>query len=359
VRLGLYPGLSAEMARERALGLSLQVARGQDPFCEQSRPVPSKVFTVRDLWEHFAKFHLPKLSPKTAKGYEHMAKGHVLNAEYGLGAVPVDSVTRREVQDLIDTISEQSNRKGIRKIGQAKKVKGFVSALMNYAVAEELRDAGLRSPLAGVRVDTRRRDWELDRVEAIGHTFEPDEVDRVWDAFERTDVFQTAVDALRLIALTGVRSDEARSLTWDSVVTTGDFPHIRLRRHKTDKKVPIKEVPLCLSALEVLARQQKGLGSSPVFPSPVDAGKPVGDLWTPWSKIRKIAGVPRARVHDLRGLAACQLLEEGWSEAQIQAFMGWDSPSMVRRYISASKAMKRAGAKVLDLGERRRVAAPV
>ncbi len=340
--------MSAEAAREAALAMSLEVMRGQDPARADQRPVKRRVYTVRDLCEHFERFHVPRLSPKTARPYKQMISGHVLNPDYGVGELGINEVERADVQRMIDAITEQLNRNGLRKIGQAKKVKSFFAGLLKYGVAEGLRDAGLGSPMRGVRIDTRRKDFELERVRPVGHVFEPEETRAVWRAFERTDVFRAAVDALKLIALTGMRADEARTLTWDAVELDGDYPCVRLRRHKTDRKRPIKEVPLSGAAVEMLRARGPGLPKCPVFESPRDAGKPLGDLWTPWSKIRKLADVPRARIHDLRGLAACHLVEQGWSEVQIMNHMGWDAPEMVRRYTAASRTKKREGALILE-----------
>lgn len=349
LRLGRYPMTSAATAREAALRMSLQVTQGEDPGRAQPAPMKRRVFTVRDLCEHFERFHLPRLSPKTARPYKNMMRGHVLHPEYGLAEIGVNEVERGDVQRMLDAISEQLNRNGIRKIGQTKKVKGFFAGLLKYGVAEGLRDVGLRSPMKGVRVDTRRREFELEHVRPVGHVFEPEETQEVWKAFDRTDVFRSAVDALKLIALTGMRADEARTLTWDAVDLSEEYPCIRLRRHKTDRKRPVKEVPLSAAAVEMLSARGPGLPKSPVFASPRNASKPIGDIWTPWSKIRELAGVPRARIHDLRGLAACHLVDQGWSEVEIMNYMGWDAPEMVRRYTAASRAKKREGARILEL----------
>lgn len=346
VKLAAYPVMDFPTAREEAMGLALAVAKGIDPQRTQTSRT-----TVRELCELFERVRFPVLSPKTARGYASMMRNHVLAPRYGIAELDVADVGKDDLQALLNAISEQLNRKGTRKVGQAKKAHGFLRTLFNFAIDEGLRPVG-SSPIRGVRVDARRRDWELDKIEPVGHIFEAEETPRVWEALDEANIHEAAADALRLIALTGVRSDEARLLCWRDVVLDGPYPHLAVRRHKTDVRHPIKDVPLSTSAVEILRRRRPGLPGAYVFPSPVDASKPVGDLWTPWTRVRELAGVPRARVHDLRGLAACQLAAAGWSEAQIQVFMGWDSQEMVRNYVAASQGIKREGARILELGVR-------
>ena len=353
-KLGSYPALGAVEARQEALSMILRVARGESPLAERERNERQRApkLTVADLCQRFRDERMVTMAPKTTRSYGYMITGHVLNADYGVGALAVSEVEKRDLQALLNAISEQIGRTGLRKVGQAKKVRGFLKTLFNYAAAEGLRD-GLNCPLGGIHVDARRREWERPLVRRVRYVFEPEEVPLVWRALAVTRMPEAARDALRLIAWTGVRKDEARTLTWGDVRLGDRYPHLEVRRHKNENKYPIKHVPLSTGCVEMLKSRGIGLPGAFVFASPVDAGKPIGDIGTPWSRARKRFGAPAPRIHDLRGLAAAQLMDAGWTEAQIQRFIGWDSIEMVRLYVGASKEMKQRGAEILDLGLRR------
>lgn len=350
-KLGSHPIMGFPAARVRVLGLMSEVAAGRDP--SRQRHEARRAMSIRDLCAAFVEVRIPTMSKKGAKPYLSMIKNHILNPSYGLPRVALAELDTADIQGLVDAVASQLNGKGIRKLAQAKKVKDLMRTLYNFSIDQGYREPSTRCPLRGVRLDRRRKDWELPKIEPIGHIFEGGEPHATWIALQEVPIHPAASDALKLIALTGVRSDEARELRWRDVKLEARYPHLQVRRHKTDKRVPIKEVPLSSSAREVLRRWGPRGPEEFVFPSPVDDSKPVGDLWTPWTRVRKAAKVPRARVHDLRGLAACHLVEAGWSETQIMAFMAWESRDMVRRYVSASRSMRRDGADILDLSLRR------
>jgi hypothetical protein len=204
-KLGLYPAMDSTMAREAARRLLLAVGAGEDPARARRKRPP--VVTMAQLCERY-RGRMATFSPKTVKAYNSMLKTHVLNEKYGLGKLAVVDIEKDDVQELITAISEQTGNKGTRLIGQAKKVKAFLGTLFNFAIEEGVLRPGA-TPMRGVRVDARRRDWELEKIEPVGHTFEPEETKKVWTALAEAPIHEAAADALRIIALTGVRCDEA------------------------------------------------------------------------------------------------------------------------------------------------------
>jgi hypothetical protein len=359
IKLGRYPIFSADEARAAAIDQLRAVAKGDDPALTRQVARLGAAMTVAKLCERFETVRMPRMTEKTARMYRSMIKTHILDAKYGIGSVPVASVQREHVQGLVDAIAEQRRGDaGVRKVGQAKKVLSFVGTLFTFADQERLREPG-PSPILGVRVDDLRREWELPLLEEVGHVFEPGESEKIWAALEKLPVYEAAADAIRLIMLTGVRKDEARLLAWCDVRLDGEDPHLAIRRHKTRKKLPIKRVPLSSTAADILRQRGPGLPQAWVFPARRDAGRPVSDLHAPWTKVREHVGLPKARLHDLRGLAARHLLDAGWSKEQVQAYMEWQSPEMVERYVRASKTRRREGAEVLAMGIQGTLAASV
>lgn len=358
LKLGMWPILTANEARALALEHVRSVQTGGDPAKKRDDTRQINSFTVAMLADRFREVRMAKMSPKSTKTYEAMLHLHILDDGYGIGSLCVTEVRRADVQHLVDAVSEQRRKRdGLRMVAQAKKVKALVTTLYRFAEVEELVPPNTL-PTRGVRVDDRRREWEIPLVEEIGYVFEPGESERVWKALNEVDVYDSAKDFIRLLMLTGVRSDEARLLTWQDVRLDGPEPHLAIRRHKTSRRVPVKKVPLPNLAVDLLRRRGPGTPGEPVFPSPRDSRKPLGDPFAPWKKVRDHAGLPKARIHDLRGLAACHLLDAGWSKEQVQVFMEWQSPQMVERYVRRSKQRRQEGAEVLARGVAGKASSP-
>lgn len=114
-----------------------------------------------------------------------------------------------------------------------------------------------------------------------------------------------AVGGLRLLILTGMRKQEVFGLSWEEV----DFEDrvIRLK----DAKRGARDVPLghgAIAVLKGLAKLRDVFPSPYVVPSPKDRSKPFIGSQKLWERVRKKAGLPNLRIHDLRhnfgGMAA-------------------------------------------------------
>ena len=87
-------------------------------------------------------------------------------------------------------------------------------------------------------------------------------------------------------------------------------------------------------------------------------GKPYTTIMKVWSRLRKTAGLPHVRIHNLRHQFASFLVNAGHSLYDVQKILGHADPSVSQRYAhlssaalqaasnSASVAMKKAGGQV-------------
>lgn len=146
---------------------------------------------------------------------------------------------------------------------------------------------------------------------------------------------------LFVLAWTGLRSDEARLLTWEQV----DFAdgEIRVGDSKTEKGRG-RRIPMSAKLKAVLqvyiAWYVERLGPLRpdwyVFPlcnriAPVDPLKPVTSLKTAWKSVLTAAKV-KCRLHDLRHSFCTKLGESGVPESTMLDLMGHVSAAMLRRY---------------------------
>jgi len=82
--------------------------------------------------------------------------------------------------------------------------------------------------------------------------------------------------------------------------------------------------------VEVLKRR-KDNGSEYVFPNP-KTGKPLQHFFNTWDRIRKIAGIPDVRLHDLRHSFASFLVNNGRSLYEVQRLLGHSQIQTTQRY---------------------------
>jgi integrase len=111
---------------------------------------------------------------------------------------------------------------------------------------------------------------------------------------------------------TGCRLNEALSATWADVEIERRVFTIRSTNSKSRK---LRSVPLNDSAIEVLNSLDRGEGADPLFVSSRGrkrhARKAFTTIAKQWDRIRKAAGLPHLRLHDLRHSFASFLVNDG------------------------------------------------
>ena len=114
-----------------------------------------------------------------------------------------------------------------------------------------------------------------------------------------------------------------------------DFGRSTLRLADTKSGRP-RHVPLSAAALELIRSLPRMVGNEYILPSPVKPGAPLSDLKHPWARIRKAAGCPDLRIHDLRHSVATWLAESGEPAQTIQQALGHQNIQHTMGYIHAS-----------------------
>jgi len=144
-----------------------------------------------------------------------------------------------------------------------------------------------------------------------------------------------AILAIRLLLLTGCRKSEILGLRWEDV----DLERSCLRL--PDSKTGAKTVLLGAAALQLLAEApQQGPWVCPGG----RAGEPLKNLYKPWGRICKAAGVAGVRPHDLRHGYASIGAVGGESLVVIGAIVGHSPAGMTERYAHLSDDPVRAAA---------------
>lgn len=144
---------------------------------------------------------------------------------------------------------------------------------------------------------------------------------------EETRRLQSAVEAspntqlkyiVALLLLTGCRKRELLDAKWEEFQIERQMWRIPMHRAKTSKT---RHVPLPKAAFEVLERLPRWEGCPYVIPNPATL-EPYHSVFHAWDKVRKEAGLPDVRMHDLRHSAASNLVNSGQSLYVVGTILG-------------------------------------
>jgi integrase len=175
----------------------------------------------------------------------------------------------------------------------------------------------------------------------------PDEVRKLLAAAESTRISAL----LHVLVLTGMRLGEALGLRWKDVHLDEAFLEIRqTKKHraaglpdygspKTERsRRNVDMAPELVTILQAHRRQQMAFYLENGFFDPQDlvfttvdrqgvTGMTHDQVSHMWKEVRSRAGVPRARIHDLRHFAATQMVSAGVSLVDVAAILGHTRPS--------------------------------
>jgi integrase len=153
-----------------------------------------------------------------------------------------------------------------------------------------------------------------------------EELERLMDALNKCQR-PVIPDVIMFLLLTGARRNEVLHLVWTELDMDKATWTLPVERNKAKR---VKKTPLSLEAMAILLKY-KDNGSDYVFPNP-ETGKPFKHIFWTWDKIRKDAGLPDMRGHDLRHVHASILVNSGCSLYEVSKLLGHSNLSITERY---------------------------
>jgi integrase len=316
-RVGAYPEISPEVAKEKAIGLLAQFEVDVDPQAERDRLVEQPTFaeTFDDWLENYAK--IEKRSWR-----EDQRKYKTL--------IPDDWKSRR--LSLITT--EDVDRLRV-KIGRTRRVLAnrlvfLISAV--YTFANKRRELNVKNPAAAVetyRENPRERWFTDDELKALLS---------VLPSHARPVV----ADAIGFVLYTGQRKGEVLKARWSEFNLESRVWTIPVEHHKGKR---LHRVSLPPSAIEILRRRKVDApaGIEWVFPaSRIGRGKkgepppteigPCSILHREWDAICKAAGISGVTIHDLRRTFGHNAAVAGVPMHMLQDHMGHRDIATTQRH---------------------------
>jgi integrase len=326
--IGQMSAWTAEMARQEAQRLRTLVDRGEDPFAieqahkQQAIEDEGRQRTMKDLSNH-AEVHK---RPRSIAEDKAMLETIILPR---LGQMRVSSVTHRDVSELHAMLKATPYR--------ANRVLALLHKMFSFAAVGDDNEWGVtRNPAAGIPRfhEEKRVRWlseeEFERLVVAMQEY-PERCTAEADVSQKQREFlrkeaRRAMNAIRLIVVTGSRKGEPLSAKWSDFnfergVWTKPSHHTK---EKKTEHVPLNQQALAL--LESLPRDGEYL-----FPGR-KKGAHLSDLKGPWAKVCDIAGLTGVRIHDLRHSFASHLVSSGVSLPIVGKLLGHTQPQTTARY---------------------------
>jgi integrase len=319
VKIGRADVLTLAQARKKARQVIADVVLGAEPHREreQIRATPTLSTFAREQYMPHVKSY--KRSWITD---DSLLRCRVLPA---LGPLGIDEVTPARVREYMQ---------GLRDRGYANttvnRIRSLLQHAFNLARKWKVPSAPTDNPVAELSAlpETPRERY-----------LSPDEVRRLMRALDDYHDRQPA-DAIKLLLLTGARRAEVTRATWDQV----DFARGVLRVPISKSGRP-RSVSLGDAALALLQSLKREVGSPLLFPSPRVQQHSL--LHQHWDAIRRRAGLPDVRLHDLRHSFASMLVNSGESLYVVQDLLGHSSPRMTQRYAHVAPDTRRRAVDVV------------
>jgi integrase len=330
--IGPYGAFTVDQARLRAEDVIRDARRGVDPT--QAKRKARSQLTVKELCEAYleaaeAGLVLTRFKRAKSKSTVAIDRGRVSrHIAPTIGNVPASSLIQSDVQRMLDQIAKgktagvfKGKLRGKARVtggpGAGARVVELLGGIYSWASARGMISSP--NPAHGIstaKSQPKDRILSAQELAALGRSIDTAMTQR-----------PAAASALKLIALTGLRRQEAVRLSWHEV----DQAHscLRLQNTKTGRSVRA----IGKDALDVLVKipRQK---SDFVFPAA--GGQKPSELKNAIADIFNQAGLHDARAHDLRRTFASLAADLSYSDATIGELLGH-----ARRSVTAQHYIRR------------------
>jgi len=311
VKLGRTNRITADIARRDAKIIVGEVEAGKNPA--QSIGQYRKSPTLNKISERFIEEHVNvRLKSGTQDNYKRVLKSYILPV---LGTRKLIDIQHKDIVKLhldLQHIPCQANRSVL-----------VLSKLFNLCEQWELREQG-KNPCRHIQFyKENKRNRFLDKIE----------LQRLWQALDAASnegiASLYAVNAYKLLILTGCRLSEIRTMQWSFIRGNHvEFP---------DTKTGYKRLPLNEEAMHIL-RQTPRLPDNEYVICGDKLGRPIINLQKSWRRVRAIANLDDVRIHDLRHTFASHAVMGGTPLALVSRLLGHSKISTTMRYAHLADA---------------------
>lgn len=230
---------------------------------------------------------------------------------------------QRQIAAGVTALDRKTGRKRGRSIvrggpGIARRSLAALSACLSWAIDQEMIETNVVSRIKKLPQGKKNRFLSSAEARRLLET-----IARMQNEMRLASGF---ADIIRLLLYTGARRNEIAELEWSEVDLERHLLVLPRHRSKTGEKM----ITLSPRAEAILASRFRK--DRYVFPSSKDAERPVVGISRAWQRVRKEAGLPDVRLHDLRHSFASFAAAQGASLLMIGKALGHTQPATTARY---------------------------
>lgn len=297
--------LTPDEARDQAKTLLGDIAKGHDPSGDKQayRNTP----TMDELGQRFLSDYVPDhCKPRTAGEYRRAVEKFI---NPNMGKLKVTDIDRADISALHGKLKDKPY--------QANRVLGVLSKMFNLAEEWGLRPDGT-NPTRLVKKYPEKKNMRF---------LSEEELQRLGKTLDELEAAGTeslpAINAIRLLVLTGCRLSEIQTLKWDYI--SGD------RITLPDTKTGERTIPLTDQAKAVLEAIERK-GDNPYVITGKGDRAHLTDMQKPWRRIREAAGLIDVRIHDLRHTFASRAVSAKMPIQMVGKLLGHKTIQTTMRY---------------------------
>lgn len=304
-KIGDAAAVSYDKARQKAMRLRSEVELGGNPLEERQalRAVPTLAEFIRETY--VPHIHLHRRNFQSTLSF---IKCHVLPR---FGAKHLDAITT----DMVAEAHQDLRAKGYS-LAQSNKLPVLLKIMFNLA-----KKKGIPGSQSNPTDDVPLFNPNNARERYLSAA----ETQRLHEALSRCGSAQFK-SIVALLLLLGCRKRELLDTRWEDVDLERRNWRIPMSKSGKPRNIPIAE-----RALDVFQALPRWKGCPYVVPNP-NTKQPFGNLYHPWDKVRKEAGMPDLRMHDLRHTFASNLVNSGQSIYVVSKLLGHSQLKTTARY---------------------------
>jgi integrase len=309
VKIGRTTDIDLAEARRRAKVQKAEITLGKDPRAEQK--ALREAITFHDFFQNH---YLPHVKSHK-RTWKDDSERYDLRLKKAFGHKKLTQIRRQEIQSFHASIRGD----GLSPASADHYVK-LLRHCLNLAMEWEMLEKNPASRIQLFLPDNK-----------VEHYLEDEELERLLEVL-RTDKNRTICLIALFLLCTGARLNEVLQATWRQCDRKNRVWRISASTSKSKK---VRSVPLNDSALEVLDQLNTEGRYDYLFINR-KTGKPFVNIFKPWNRLRKKAGLPHLRCHDLRHLYASFLVNSGRTLYEVQQILGHSNPTVTQRYAHLS-----------------------
>ncbi len=322
VKIGRTTEISLNAAIKKAKAVKAEIAQGADPRHDLN--VKKAIVTFS---EFFKEKYIPYVKSRK-KTWEKDEEYFRLRLEKEFGDKRLNQITRHQIQDFHTSLKND----GLASATCNHYLK-LLKHCFNLAIDWEMLD---KNPVVGI---------PYYKEQNLVENYLTDEELKKFMTVLMTDENRTVCQICLFLISTGARLNEVLQAKWKDYDKEKRQWLIPASNSKSGK---LRSVPLNDTAIDVLNQLDTENGFDYLFINK-KTGKPYTTIQKVWNRLRKKAGVPHLRIHDLRHQFASFLVNSGRTLYEVQQILGHSTHKVTERYSHLStKTLQSAAASASD-----------